>query len=762
VHTDETRDVQEWLLTTLLTSFISVSMLTGTLISQLGNEDGMGPGAGSQAGLQGFSPSSPKAGAVHAVVLSDIGHICGARVGGKGKFCIKVRGLCTTESHKPTKRENGLHLMAGDEKVWEKGASLAGLPSSVLAGVQDMMIRNLSRDEWMAVQAAIQEIHDTDGGAERQAMLKNYEDVLSNLMVHHPLPSEVDEHNSDEVQAIRARVGTTPMKARSFKSSGEDDMDRFSGLSLAEQVFEIKEEINEQKAEGDKNFSDAFMAVKKVSAAQGTVGSEDPPLREQLQLLEKTVTGLGHLADGFLVFQKNHQVNFGTVKVDVDTLNDDVTYILNERIPKIDKAFIMQLQTVMDLSASFKTLKGQVVNLENTSIGANAAVAVPTRGVTVRSFNDLEVRVDALEAAPTSSPPAQGVPADVGRRLAKLEKASAVASERETVKVDGGRWVFNGKEGASDWLDQSGVPMGCNTFGFGIGLLCQDPNQLLLEAESNGTMTREEFQQSEVHAKRVGRAAYDSTHATSAQSMLPSCLTIKGGNQLSKLKTYEDWDAGDGERGVGVVLQKALRDIRAQEQERVAGDLSNFPKLKELAMHFLNSTFDFLGTFFSWIGNYYRVMVVNTGASSDKEKAECWKLVLTMIATVFEVLWETRRPAKNAYLAAPREALVTCLYSAARTQSIMKAFERNNFSEHPRIFPKLMTFIFESHTSKTEFMALKKAHGVTVNKVDTLQTKMDNVLNRLKQLERGGGGGGGGGDDGDGGKWKGRKDKGRD
>jgi len=59
-------------------------------------------------------------------------------------------------------------------------------------------------------------------------------------------------------------------------------------------------------------------------------------------------------------------------------------------------------------------------------------------------------------------------------------------------------------------------------------------------------------------------------------------------------------------------------------------------------------------------------------------------------------------------------------------------------------------------------MALKKAHGVTVNKVDTLQTKMDNVLNRLKQLERGGGGGGGGGDDGDGGKWKGRKDKSRD
>ncbi len=182
MHTDETCGVQEWLLSTLLTSFISASMLTGTLISQLGNEDGMGPGTGSQEGLQIFSPSNPKTGAVHAVVLSDIGHICGARVGGKGKFCIKVRGLCTTESHKPTVRENGLHLIAGDEKVWEKGASLTGLPSSVLTGVRDMLARNLSRNEWMAVQAAIQEINDTDGVDERRAVTVTQSSGHKNLL----------------------------------------------------------------------------------------------------------------------------------------------------------------------------------------------------------------------------------------------------------------------------------------------------------------------------------------------------------------------------------------------------------------------------------------------------------------------------------------------------------------------------------------------------------------------------------------------------
>mmetsp|Transcript_10034 Transcript_10034/g.15196 ORF Transcript_10034/g.15196 Transcript_10034/m.15196 type:complete len:91 (-) Transcript_10034:207-479(-) len=53
----------------------------------------------------------------------------------------------------------------------------------------------------------------------RTAMLMNYEDVLSNLTVHHPLPSEVNEHNADEVQSLQeSRVyGTSPMKGRRFK-----------------------------------------------------------------------------------------------------------------------------------------------------------------------------------------------------------------------------------------------------------------------------------------------------------------------------------------------------------------------------------------------------------------------------------------------------------------------------------------------------------------------------------------------------------------
>ncbi len=70
----------------------------------------------------------------------------------------------------------------------------------------------------------------------------NYEDVLSNLTVHHPLPSEVNEHNADEVQSLQeSRVyGTSPMKGRRFKLRwmmtwlGLLEL----GMSLEEQVAE--------------------------------------------------------------------------------------------------------------------------------------------------------------------------------------------------------------------------------------------------------------------------------------------------------------------------------------------------------------------------------------------------------------------------------------------------------------------------------------------------------------------------------------------
>ena len=78
----------------------------------------------------------------------------------------------------------------------------------------------------------------------------------------------------------------------------------------------------------------------------------------------------------------------------------------------------------------------------------------------------------------------------------------------------------------------------------------------------------------------------------------------------------------------------------------------------------------------------------------------------------------------------------------------MDELKRANFAEHPRIFPKLMKFIFESHTPRIEFVALKEKIQSVSDSVVTLKRNQDNIIARLKALERhckiGGGGGGGG------------------
>ncbi len=679
--------------------------------------------------------------------------MCGARVGNKGKICTKLRSACNVGSHEPKVVQPGLYIMSGENKVWEEGVSLDGLTQSVVTAVNDMLLRNLPRNEWLVIRDALKAIHAAQGAAERTAMLLNFDNIISNLMVHHPLPSEVTEDNEGEVQALRARAGTSPMKGRRFKPSNEEDVDMLSGLTPEERMVVMGVEMGDHKEENDGLFSDAFMEIKKVAAVQGAIGDEGLPLVKQVQDLEKEVIALGAKAGATETFKDSHRQRVDVLRNDVNMLTDDVSHLETEGIPSLSRALGIQIDTVSDLSSKVEDISNKVDRMEGGAGRTGTTVAVATSGVTPRTFRDLENRVVALEVNPVTIQPSQPAAADVEARLDNLEKVADATAGSETVKVDGERWTFSGLGGTGEFVESSGIPVGDNDFGFSIGLLCQDPGQLMMMAAEQGTMTKEQFQDYEVHAEKVKRSPYCSTHATSAQSVLPACFTTKGGTQLSKLKTAEDWDAGDGATGVGVVLLKAMRDLRQQEQERVRSDLRSFPRLQELAMHYLTSTMDFLEKFFHWIGNYYRVMVRNTGASSDKEKAECWKLVLTMVSTVFEVLWEARRPAKNAYLADAREGLVMCIYAAARTQALMKTFELNNFSEHPRIFPKLMTFIFESHTSKTEFLALKKAQGVTANKVESFQTKLDLIFNRLKALERGGG------DEGEGGKWKNRKAK---
>ena len=243
-------------------------LILGTMLNRLGEEDGLEMGGGTRGRGQSVDPNL-ESGSLHAVVLPGGRGLCGAYVGNKGKVCIKPRSACNIASHEPRIMEEGLFMRSGEFKVWDDGVPLQGIPQSVSDAVSDMMTRNLPSEEWLVIRDAIREIHSAQGSAETTAMLMNFENVISNLMVHHPLPSEVNEDNFAEVQSLQAKAGTTPMKARRFKPVPGGDVDRFSGLAVEERVAKLQEELEANADECDGMLSDTLMAIKKVASVQG-------------------------------------------------------------------------------------------------------------------------------------------------------------------------------------------------------------------------------------------------------------------------------------------------------------------------------------------------------------------------------------------------------------------------------------------------------------------------------------------------------------
>ena len=72
----------------------------------------------------------------------------------------------------------------------------------------------------------------------------------------------------------------------------------------------------------------------------------------------------------------------------------------------------------------------------------------------------------------------------------------------------------------------------------------------------------------------------------------------------------------------------------------------------------------------------------------------------------------------------------------------MMEFRKGKFSEHQAIFPKLITFLFQSHTPRVEYLALKKMHNELSTKVIQMQKEREVILQRLAALDGGKVGGG--------------------
>ena len=708
---------------------------------------------------------------------------CGATVGKHGKKCVFHPDECPHKNHQGEELDTGLYLTAGGKgQVWGKHhASLEGISAETKFRIDDLMDADITREDGMAIIQAVNDVHSaktSKGKSTAKAQL------ITQLKAFEERFGLTTAPGVDRGSVEPTFLSPMPDKVKSRK------VVKLEGDTTT-QLGAMKSEFDSEISDISKHVHELSMGMKLVQAAFGTPSKErgQKPAWSTLEDLDVTMDELTKKLEAQAPLVRanttrseqnlrevtRHTDRLNKLQHDVDLNIADLAWLM-----KGDQSWIGNLQVHLRDAAK------KVAEIEQTAKSANAKATGSDLKVTQLSTRvnvlerpggngvlgsvtgqggvdpGLEQRVTTLENRPeTDTSGLERELRECKTKVAALESKPTPTTTDKAIDIDGGRWSFpHGSQEVDEFVHNNGIPKGTQDLSFVEAIMIPDPIALVDEAHRHGSTTREAFQAEEVYATRVKTAIKNSHLAAAFQNKVPACLTTAGSTDLSKIKTFKDFDAGNGVDGVANKVKNALREIRRADKIKIEDDLRDLPALRELALYMLNSTIDFLEELFNWAGAYYRTLVSTSGASTVPETNACWKLTSSMLSTMFDVIYEPRRPAHHAHTFPPRKKLVTYLVATLRTQMVMEELKRANFAEHPRIFPKLMKFIFESHTPRIEFVALKEQLQSVADSVVTLKRGHDNILARLKALERhckiGGGGGGGGA----GGGVKDKKDKG--
>ena len=656
------------------------------------------------------------------VILSDLGPICGSNVGNNGKFCTKEEGACKTATHTNTARADGLYVVVGANTCLLSERVLMDAVDPYLTALRDLQTRNLSKEHWLSVVATLNEVGGITEEAERDEAVDTFLALVESLVDKYPQSGEAS-----------ATMKGTQLKFSPMKRSTRDAL----GEGLAKIKGELKEEeqglqgtIATLQEEHRATISGLQLDMRTQQATTGTPGPEDPPLATMLKSVsfhveeaQKSIVKLG----------KDHAAS----DVQVAALGVKVTKHGNE---------------IRGARASSTKVAGCEKNISS---------ALQVCGLLMDRVEAIESKANAQPAVVSSG---DGKLGGLDARVAVLEtNTKKPLTIHQPISIDNGRWTFSGAQGAEEWLKNGGVD-DTKALPFEAGSLVADPVFNWGQANSDGVVTIAEFQAEEVHQTKTARTAISSLLASAGQSVFPADLMgnrgstgLGGGGMMSKISSYDMFNRGDGSTGVYDVTLKGLAQLRTVETIRITDDLRDFPELRRLALFMFEYSNNFLIDLLRWVDTNYSNMLVNMAVTNKDEKATCWKLQLVMFRTVWEVLWEQRLTAKHAYSLKPFRGLVTSFHASLKTHVVMGEFRKHMFSEHPSIFPKLMTFVFESHTPRVEHLALKQSLAVAADKINSLQRDKDNILRRLAALESSKGNGGGGGGGGGGGRWNKKK-----
>ena len=251
-----------------------------------------------------------------------------------------------------------------------------------------------------------------------------------------------------------------------------------------------------------------------------------------------------------------------------------------------------------------------------------------------------------------------------------------------------------------------------------------------LQHATNDVETQGQVEASEIHAHKLQRNPYQSSHVASFKIPLPILFQIRkdASRSFARIASFEVWSQPGGVR---FDLEKRMRTHLKSLSQHIDTMMSQPQHLvaKVLCKNILQQVHTWWTWFSSTVTDFYNKLVTNAapGANPTKEvKASAWAVTTSAIVTMFEELRKARQTGLSAELAiGPGQTVGRFLYATLQELRVMNEFQEKSFDEHASIQLLKMTHVFENYLPRGEGDVGKLASNLKScqKTVDRLVTK---------------------------------------
>jgi hypothetical protein len=247
----------------------------------------------------------------------------------------------------------------------------------------------------------------------------------------------------------------------------------------------------------------------------------------------------------------------------------------------------------------------------------------------------------------------------------------------------------------------------------------------------------------------------------STETLIPEILAGSSGTRLDVLhdfgamKTSLMWDAQDGVHGTKNFILRSVEHLREGFGQRLRSEFEwdhpDFYQFCELAFSKSLVAFEEFG---AEVSDFNRTLLARAHGEpphSKEQEKEVWPLVLIFPQVYWEEVSKVRACAKRLKTMDPATATASMMWAVVQAHAKHGEFKAARFREHPRINPKVLSYLFERCINKRDFLALKTVHSGVISTVSSVKTSVDQLRVQVDRLATRVAGGNGGKQDGDGG-----------